>query len=76
MQIKLPTYDMILSWCLQVVIGNGVLEITISNPDGIVTKIKFNGIENLLEETNEEDNRGYIIYNYTLPSFLFVYLRI
>ncbi|XP_057533371.1 uncharacterized protein LOC130811194 isoform X2 [Amaranthus tricolor] len=65
MQIKLPTYDMILSWCLQVVIGNGVLEITISNPDGIVTKIKFNGIENLLEETNEEDNRGYWDLNWS-----------
>ncbi|XP_057533372.1 uncharacterized protein LOC130811194 isoform X3 [Amaranthus tricolor] len=48
-----------------VVIGNGVLEITISNPDGIVTKIKFNGIENLLEETNEEDNRGYWDLNWS-----------
>ncbi|CAO2834581.1 unnamed protein product [Amaranthus hypochondriacus] len=48
-----------------VVIGNGILEITISNPDGIVTKIKFNGIENLLEETNEEDNRGYWDLNWS-----------
>ncbi|KAH9626560.1 hypothetical protein KSS87_005540 [Heliosperma pusillum] len=41
-----------------VVIDNGILQMTISNPGGIVTKIMYNGIENLLEETNEEDIRG------------------
>ncbi|KAL2893049.1 Rhamnogalacturonate lyase [Bienertia sinuspersici] len=41
-----------------VVIDNGIVEMTISNPDGIVTKIKYNGIENLLEETSEEETRG------------------
>ncbi|XP_074263661.1 uncharacterized protein LOC141586359 isoform X1 [Silene latifolia] len=48
-----------------VVIDNGILQMTISNPDGIVTKIVYNGIENLLEETNTEDNRGYWDLNWS-----------
>ncbi|GMH31604.1 hypothetical protein Nepgr_033448 [Nepenthes gracilis] len=42
-----------------VTLTNGILQVTISNPDGIVTKIQYNGIENLLEERNAVDNRGY-----------------
>ncbi|KAK9743470.1 hypothetical protein RND81_03G241500 [Saponaria officinalis] len=48
-----------------VVIDNGLLQMTISNPGGIVTKIQYNGIQNLLEETNEEDNRGYWDLNWS-----------
>ncbi|KAK9097004.1 hypothetical protein Sjap_022501 [Stephania japonica] len=44
---------------LQVVIDNGILKIKLSNPEGIVTEISYNGIDNLLEVLNEEDNRGY-----------------
>ncbi|XP_042486945.1 probable rhamnogalacturonate lyase B [Macadamia integrifolia] len=42
-----------------VVMDNGLLQVTISKPDGIVTGIRYNGIDNLLEIQNEEVNRGY-----------------
>ncbi|XP_073142946.1 uncharacterized protein [Henckelia pumila] len=42
-----------------VILENGILGVTISRPDGLVTAIKYNGIDNLLETTNEESNRGY-----------------
>ncbi|XP_068656080.1 uncharacterized protein [Aristolochia californica] len=42
-----------------VVIDNGIFELTLSKPDGIVTGIRYNGVDNLLEILNEEVNRGY-----------------
>ncbi|XP_022768502.1 rhamnogalacturonate lyase B-like isoform X2 [Durio zibethinus] len=42
-----------------VVIDNGILQLTLSNPEGIVTGIQYNNIDNLLEVLNEESNRGY-----------------
>lgn len=45
---------------LQVVMDNGILQVTLSKPDGIVTGICYNGIDNLLEVLNEEENRGYM----------------
>ncbi|XP_021743772.1 probable rhamnogalacturonate lyase B isoform X1 [Chenopodium quinoa] len=50
-----------------VVIDNGILEITISRPDGIITKIIYNGIENLLEDTVVEEHRGYWDLNWSDP---------
>lgn len=38
---------------------NGLLQVTLSNPDGIVTGIRFSDIDNLLEVLNDESNRGY-----------------
>ncbi|KAL8109224.1 hypothetical protein AgCh_025354 [Apium graveolens] len=43
----------------QVVVDNGLANFTFSNPGGMVTGIKYNGIENILEQKNEEDERGY-----------------
>lgn len=37
---------------------NGTLQVTISSPDGIVTGIQYNGVDNLLEVQDEEANRG------------------
>ncbi|KAK1576007.1 hypothetical protein Q3G72_010089 [Acer saccharum] len=38
---------------------NGIVQITLSSPDGFVTGIKYNGIDNLLQTKNEVDDRGY-----------------
>lgn len=37
---------------------NGIIQVTISSPDGIVTGIQYNGIDNLLEVEDEEVQRG------------------
>ncbi|KAK2376209.1 Rhamnogalacturonate lyase family protein [Trifolium repens] len=42
-----------------VVMDNGILQVYLSNPDGFVTRIQYNGIDNLLEALNENNNRGY-----------------
>ncbi|XP_035542839.1 uncharacterized protein LOC109021169, partial [Juglans regia] len=42
-----------------VVLDNGMLQVTLSNPQGFVTRIRYNDIDNLLEVLNEESNRGY-----------------
>ncbi|KAK6130747.1 hypothetical protein DH2020_035505 [Rehmannia glutinosa] len=41
-----------------VTMDNGILKVTLSKPDGIVTAIKYNHIDNLLEIANDESNRG------------------
>ncbi|GLT60576.1 hypothetical protein SLA2020_333370 [Shorea laevis] len=42
-----------------VVMDNGILQVTISKPDGTVTGIQYQGIDNLLEVRNKESDRGY-----------------
>ncbi|KAF3671380.1 putative oligopeptide transporter 4-like [Capsicum annuum] len=42
-----------------VVMDNGILQVTLSVPDGIVTRITYNSVDNLLEFLNDETNRGY-----------------
>ncbi|TVU48579.1 hypothetical protein EJB05_08220 [Eragrostis curvula] len=46
-------------------IKNDIFELTLSNPDGIVTGVRYNGVDNLMEILNKEDNRGYwdIVWN-------------
>ncbi|KAK9713985.1 hypothetical protein RND81_06G063500 [Saponaria officinalis] len=42
-----------------VILSNGILAVTISKPAGYVTGIQYNGIENILDTVNPEDDRGY-----------------
>lgn len=49
---------------LQVVLDNGIVRVTLSNPQGIVTGIAYNGIDNLLEVRNVEDNRGLALISF------------
>ncbi|KAK6277707.1 hypothetical protein POUND7_018030 [Theobroma cacao] len=44
-----------------VVMDNGNLQVTISKPEGIVTGVSYQGIDNLLEVRNEESDRGFIV---------------
>ncbi|GAB4839481.1 hypothetical protein Ancab_029005 [Ancistrocladus abbreviatus] len=53
-----------------VVLDNGILQITLLNPEGSVTRIRYNGIENLLEELNGESNRGYWDIVWTGPGIM------
>lgn len=41
--------------------SNGLVQVTLSSPDGEVIGIKYNGIDNVLESENELDNRGYVL---------------
>ncbi|KAJ9187004.1 hypothetical protein P3X46_002504 [Hevea brasiliensis] len=42
-----------------VVVDNGFLQLTISNPEGFIIGIQYNGLSNLLEVLNDEAERGY-----------------
>ncbi|KAK6130537.1 hypothetical protein DH2020_035718 [Rehmannia glutinosa] len=50
-----------------VIMDNGILKVTLSKPDGIVTAIKYNHIDNLLEIANDESNRGYWDFVWSPP---------
>lgn len=43
---------------LQVVIDNGIVQVTLSNPGGILKGIQYGGIDNLLELHNQDLNGG------------------
>lgn len=42
-------------------LDNGIVQVTITKPGGIVTGVKYGGIDNLLEYRNKETNRGYLL---------------
>ncbi|RDX95994.1 rhiE, partial [Mucuna pruriens] len=48
----------------QVVIANGIVSLNLSNPEGYITGI-YTGINNVLESTNKEGDRGYfdVVWN-------------
>lgn len=52
---------------------NGIFSITIASPQGTVTGIEFNGIDNILKDHNGESDRGYEIFLAT-PKSAFLFL--
>ncbi|KAL8476324.1 hypothetical protein ACS0TY_028844 [Phlomoides rotata] len=42
-----------------VVLDNGIVNVTLSTPAGMITGIEYNGIDNLLEYGYTDNNRGY-----------------
>ncbi|KAL8172018.1 hypothetical protein V2J09_023822 [Rumex salicifolius] len=42
-----------------VILDNGILAVTISKPNGYITGIRYNGVNNILDVINPEDDRGY-----------------
>ncbi|KAL0324958.1 UNVERIFIED_CONTAM: hypothetical protein Sradi_5065100, partial [Sesamum radiatum] len=48
-----------------VVIDNGVFQLTLSNPGGIIRGIQYNGIDNLLELHNKDLNGGFWDLNWS-----------
>ncbi|KAG8383630.1 hypothetical protein BUALT_Bualt04G0034000 [Buddleja alternifolia] len=47
-----------------VVMSNGIVNVTLTVPDGNVASVTYKGSDNLLETQNLEDNRGLIGMNY------------
>ncbi|RID52175.1 hypothetical protein BRARA_H02792 [Brassica rapa] len=49
-----------------VVIDNGIFQLTLSNPEGFVTGVQYNGIENVLAYSGHENDRGYwdLVWNF------------
>ncbi|XP_057530444.1 probable rhamnogalacturonate lyase B isoform X2 [Amaranthus tricolor] len=43
----------------EVVIDNGIVQITIANPEGHLMGVCYGGVNNILETPNKESNRGY-----------------
>ncbi|XVF59126.1 hypothetical protein PTKIN_Ptkin07bG0250300 [Pterospermum kingtungense] len=43
----------------KMVIDNGLVEVTIENPSGYLTGIKYKGVDNVLESGNKNHNKGY-----------------
>ncbi|KAJ9670319.1 hypothetical protein PVL29_026699 [Vitis rotundifolia] len=44
----------------QVVMDNGIVELTLAKPEGSVVGIKYKGVENLLSHRHKEHSRGYL----------------
>ncbi|KAF6168206.1 hypothetical protein GIB67_011591 [Kingdonia uniflora] len=51
----------------QVILDNGLVQLTIAKPNGLLTGIKYGGMNNLLDISSNESNRGYWDLNWNLP---------
>ncbi|KAE7995405.1 hypothetical protein FH972_000208 [Carpinus fangiana] len=50
-----------------VILGNGLVKLTILKPQGYITGIKYGGMDNLLDLKSSESSRGYWVINWSLP---------
>ncbi|KAK6133290.1 hypothetical protein DH2020_032953 [Rehmannia glutinosa] len=50
-----------------IIVDNGFVRLTISKPQGLLTAIKYGGIDNLLDIQSNELSRGYWDINWNLP---------
>lgn len=50
----------------QLVVDNGIVAVTFSRPEGYILGISYNGIDNILEEENEDQDRGYVPTSYEI----------
>ncbi|KAL8045964.1 hypothetical protein ABFX02_08G148500 [Erythranthe guttata] len=50
-----------------ITIDNGFVQLTISKPHGLLTAVKYGGVENILDLKSNELNRGYWDINWNLP---------
>ena len=46
----------------QVEMNNGIVKITVSRPYGNLRGIKYHGVENLLDDGLDRDDRGYTTF--------------
>ncbi|XP_019439240.1 PREDICTED: probable rhamnogalacturonate lyase B isoform X2 [Lupinus angustifolius] len=44
----------------KLVVDNGIISVTLSIPEGYIIGISYNGIDNILEVENKEQDRGYL----------------
>lgn len=47
-------------------VDNGIVSVTFSIPEGYVLGVSYNGIDNILEPENEEQDRGYVPTSYEI----------
>ncbi|KAM7506269.1 hypothetical protein LguiB_005173 [Lonicera macranthoides] len=50
-----------------VILDNGIVRLTILKPQGLLTGIKYGGMDNLLDLKSSESSRGYWDINWSLP---------
>ncbi|KAK3188402.1 hypothetical protein Dsin_027963 [Dipteronia sinensis] len=50
-----------------VILGNGLVAVTISKPQGCVTGIQYGGMDNILDLKSSASSRGYWDINWSLP---------
>lgn len=47
-------------------VDNGIVAVTFSKPEGYILGISYNGIHNILEDENEDQDRGYVPTSYEI----------